>query len=464
VTTRTVFGLLRRPEWWTGILLTVPVFLAVGPGLRLAPSAQGAGLAQLVLPFSAFALPPYFLYRWMRRGTASVPLIAEDILVLAYSALTALSLLVGMIWGTAVHQTSGSMLAVARLSQTLFPLPAYFLPRLVVGRSSQSRSGDGMLMAMAPMLVALMFTVSVALAGYVIETAAGHGGDFRYTLLADHIGPFYNFRMKRFFPAYLAIDALVAFAFYLFSSATRILRTLALGVTAFAAAGLTVTWSRSALLMGATGLAVLLGVAAAGRQKTTWHRLAVVAVLGLTVFPTVALVASPGQLRSVGRLVETVSLLSNGVESVEPGDINRIERMTTGVEVGLGQPLGDMFQLHKVGAKPDVLETESGYLDIAIRGGPLALLLLLAVFLRGADSVARRTLSFVRERLAEPGSWATPAMAGILAVLLFGNTWLNLATEPYFSPFLWFSVGVGVASRDRSRQQPGAPFALHEGA
>jgi hypothetical protein len=118
--------------------------------------------------------------------------------------------------------------------------------------------------------------------------------------------------------------------------------------------------------------------------------------------------------------------------------------MLEGLELGLTQPLGDMFRMHSYYPfrSERILITENGYLDYAIRGGPVVLIMLLWLLVR----TLVRSASLAVVKRGSPGMdrcrWVFKGMfAALTAMILVGNFWLNMATEPYSSLFFWLCIG-----------------------
>ncbi len=443
----------RSSAFWAGVLLAVPVFLQVGSGgIALAPSYGGGGAALTVVPASALTIPGLLLLLLLAGRGTRLRFFQEDLLVGLYVVLLTASALLGLMMNQSPAIPGAAQLTVVRFGQALFPLAAYFLARLVVRPGPDGRAS---LEQLSAFVSGLSLAILLALLGYILQTGLGRASAFRFSVLADHIGPFYNYKMKRFFPSYVAIASIACLAYYLYATGRRSRRLAALGAFMGAAVALMLMWSRTAMLMWLMGTGVLLAFAPFVRQEPVKRR--VVAILLILTLGTTSGVLLLYQLEAQSpRLVTTALVLLSGSDEVGRGDVTRFERMREGTRVGLGRPLGEMHRIHVAGAQGrDILESENGYLELAVRAGPVAMLAVLAVFLLATARGLRlawhaRLDTFSSAPAFLTHRWAAFAFSSILlSVVLAGNVWLNLATEPYFAPLVWFLVGTAPALRFR---------------
>jgi hypothetical protein len=287
--------------------------------------------------------------------------------------------------------------------------------------------------------------VFVSLAGYILQTLADPSSAFRFAAIADRIGPLYNFKMKRFYPCYVALASMLALAHYLWSPAGCRRSSAWLLVAVGAASTLLLMWSRTAmvLLIVASG-AVIVHTLVYGRRVNRGRLLGAGAVVGALVVLVGPYLSSEGA-RAWRRLASTLETVSRGDRITDLGDVRRFERIADGIEVGFGAPLGGMFRIvrHPVSYRFDVLETESGYVDAAVTGGPLAFAVVVGVLVM-ASVRAWGTASQAATVPDAHVSTVVGVAGAVTGALLVGNLWLNFLTEPYIAPFVWFCIGAAV--------------------
>lgn len=432
-----------RPAGLAAATIALPVFLEVSGGrLRLSPAyVERVGESVTALPLSVFALPVLLvllLARARGRALASRPGL-DDLLVLGYVVVNSAALYAGV-----VLSGMPEPIGVMGYLQTVFPLVAYAAARLVM-RPVPGESIGTSLEPAGRFLSVLGFTVSVFLLLYMAQTVIDGASSFRLSLITDHIGPFYNYKMKRFFPVYVAM-ATTSLAAYLLL-AGRLGRARAAGIgglLVIGVVGLLLMHSRTALLLFLVGLGVVCAGLLTVFRLTVDRRLlrlaALVALGAMLAWTPISAVGS----RSLARIYETLTVVTGAQESLAAGDETRLERMTYGVEVGFGSVFGSGFRTEERHGLRRAVTTESGYLDIVARAGPLALALILAL-------VARSVLLGVRlerrsragpARTGERAHWAGRAVLALLIAFAFvGNVLLNVLTEPYVGPAYWFLLG-----------------------
>ena len=132
----------------------------------------------------------------------------------------------------------------------------------------------------------------------------------------------------------------------------------------------------------------------------------------------------------------TLLAIMGDIQSSNPGDIVRFDRIWFAVNESLRTPFGSGFSLHKqyLFPVPDIAIAENGYLDVSVRGGVPALTMLVFILVS-----AYRRIKYAEIKL---GSDMLPAKA-LLFSLVFGVLpWLHMTTEAYFSSFFWLLIGM----------------------
>jgi len=434
------------------LIIALPVFFEpTRGGLRLSPAySEAVGESVTALSFSVLALPLLLAVllasaRARRRHVARPAL--DDALVAGYVVVNALALYTGVVLA-GVPEPLGMMAYL----QSLFPLVGYAVARITM-ETAPGETPERALEPLERFLITLGLGVLVYLFLYVVQTVIDGVSTFRLSIITDHIGPFYNYKMKRFFPVYVAMATASLAAYILASRRLRGPTVLIAGaLVTFGVVGLFLMHSRTALLF----LVVAMSILSAGTLRVfrptvsrRFARLSVLVLLGVALaWPAI----SAAGTRSLARIYETVTVVTGARASLAPGDETRLERMRTGVEVGFGSVFGSGFQMEERHGLRRAVTTESGYLDIVARAGPLALALVLALVARSVLAsyrLARR----VHAGAVGPGRstlWAARALLALLTgFALIGNVFLNVLTEPYVGPAYWFLLG-SVASLART--------------
>lgn len=417
-------------------VICLPLFLSVHNGIVLAPQyGSNSDLSSSVLPLSAFASLA-LLVLGMCRAASTLVFRATDLLLVAYGLVLTISLWFGI---SVSKNPAGTLI---NWGQTVYPLIWFFIARAIVSRGNPLYRLTCFWKAVCGVLLA-----SVAL--YVLQTVVDGTNVFRFSLLADHIGPFYNYKFKRFYPLFLAVSSTAALNYFLYSTARFAIRYSAVMASFLALAAIVLTHSRTALLAWVIGFGLAMGPIFWRASGRFVRRAAVINVLILTaILIGVGTIGYEG-MRSLERLLGTLEQLSSSQE-LESGDETRLRRWAAGVDYGVLRPLGDMYssepkhQLGSIEARQvgghDVLETESGFLDIAVRAGPVAMGLIMIVI--GRVLLIWHRLWRQQEEIWPAYRWTVGATwCASIQIFVIGMTFLDLAAEPYFAPFFWFLVG-----------------------
>jgi hypothetical protein len=147
--------------------------------------------------------------------------------------------------------------------------------------------------------------------------------------------------------------------------------------------------------------------------------------------------------------METLDAVTGQVD-LSGGDERRFERMYNGVQHGVLDVFGDRYRIHseQYGASANqLLITENGYLDVAIRTGSMGFVVFLMLVFSSAVVLKRELRRLLHSthvggRRFSDLPIAVALYAGFVGVFAVGNIFLNLATEPYVSPFFWCLLGI----------------------
>ena len=383
--------------------------------------------AGTVIPFSTLFLPVLIVFAVLELRKRSVSLNLGDAFVAVYILLITLSFCVGqVVYDQSFFRTGAFYI------QTIVPAAWYFMARIFVSSPKDLSINPAHFYIGFVRAIALTVVVSMVL--YLIQTALSGGSDYRYSMISDHVGPFFNFKIKKFYSPFLVFAACIFIAVGISRLTSLKISVFCLVAGALCAAGPFFVWSRTGILTVVVGLAlVLVFLARDLRYKRSFIRAAVflcviLGALGLTsLFEAQALV----------RMIDTVSSFSG--DQLQDGDANRLDTMAQSANVGLLQPLGDMFRLVLRADGYKTIGSENGFLDVAARGGPLAML---SLVLLGFYACMR--LLAVR-RIPDWNDFFTPyiagSCAGLAAIFFVSGILLTVLLEPYCSALIWSLLG-----------------------
>lgn len=428
-----------------GALITLPIFfVATGSGLRLAPRWSGETVSLTVLPvsllFAALCVPILLL---TSPRTSGLKVERADNLLLAFVLLTTLSFLAGLFFNP-MPSPQAPLHSFLTYLQALAPITGFFIARLLLspGRGLHTSVTCPSVKGLGSFYLGMASTTSTFLFLYTIQTVLDGGSVFRFSGITDHIGPFVNFKMKRFFPILLAVTGTVLLSIVLYGRTRFIFRCIACITYGGVAVSVALMWSRTALLILLLGNCILLALpflrGGARLRMAALTYLAVATPLVAVIVPW-SLSHSDAPL-ALGRVLGTAAAIGSDAELEES---LRFERMREGAVQGLGMPLGDIYRMHSRGSGFRVLDTDNGWLDIAVRAGPFGLISVLALALICALKAIRVTMEAgTGPSVAQHYYWVYAAHTSCLvSAVLFGNIWINLATEPYFGVMFWFMLG-----------------------
>ena len=106
------------------------------------------------------------------------------------------------------------------------------------------------------------------------------------------------------------------------------------------------------------------------------------------------------------------------------------------MSVSFSTPLGGLFRVEDRNGYKRVVNSESGYLDIAVRAGPFAMLVMFVILYLAIH----RGLIFVRQARTFGARAFGLGLAACGIACAFGNIWVSIATEPYSGVFFWYTI------------------------
>lgn len=427
-----------------GVILGAPIFLNVSDGISLAPQYSGSFHGN-VLSLSWFLGPMIIVFLALVRRKVFY---RTDVLIIGYVGSAVVALLFGLISNGVSHRSPTLRPVLILFLQTVVPVIWFFVPRLFLCREAQSTKR---LYLVWRLYVALSVTLAVFVAGYVLQTALFGGYDNHYSLLAPNVGPFYNYKIKRFFPVVAVILTTVTLArIFLFGVRGRLgvwsLAGFTLGLVIIAT-----TWSRTAViaLFLSTGLVTL--CCAQIKKTRTVNRVLIFGACAIVAGIVAVPLLIHNNVYSVKRVYQTVHLLSMGSD-LGTGDVRRLDRMYDGVVHGLGSFTGDRYRLRGpedqagTGTEPHLLVTENGYLSIAVRTGIIGficLVSLVVIELVASYRLMALCLKNARHNKSKIVEFMIMIVLFVISISVFslGEFFLKLATEPYAGPIFWVTFG-----------------------
>ncbi|WP_146581847.1 hypothetical protein [Neorhodopirellula pilleata] len=429
--------------------MALPIFVVPQNGFRLSSEINSRlSSDENAVAVSVLAVPVFFFVFLLQSKGRFPRLLIEDWLLIAYAGLMLVSFVCGM------FATGSNKVAVATMLflQTVFPLLSYASVRLLgesaYRQGTAAKFGENFWWTGSVVL-------SISAVAYFLQTAIDGGAPTRHNLLTNHIGPFYNPKALRFYPIAYSCFCVAMIARALVIAGSGRLGSLLMSLILLAAIG--ASHSRTAILTVAIGSALVVTsrFSLSRRNENTRLRLdrrslpVLLVLLGGFFGGLIAVRDS----RSVDRLVETVNTLLEGSQ-LDEGDTNRGERLKEGLAVAM-QPLGSMFQPSvRSRGNVRVVNAESGIVDAAVRGGPIAFLIVGLLSCR----FAIRMLMLLNGRPSiQSKYWSVLASAVICSTIFcFANIWINVLTEPFFAQIAWASAGIVVSQLHAAsiNQQP----------
>lgn len=412
-----------------GMICAMPIFFTIDNGIDLAPRLNRLLAGKPVFPLSAFAVPillliGFRLFNWRVRSF--------DVIVMCIIALMTLSVAYGFFSG----RIDNINYSVLRYVQSVIPMIYLLAFRRIISGCLMSSSVYSEYKSIYMFFVSFALTNFIFLVLYVGQTIL-FGNDFRFSMVADHIGPFYNYKMLRFYPVFMAISSPILF--YASTKLNGIKSIFFIFAAAFSAAGVFLVWSRTALLilMISYGILILFIYLKGGFR---FRPSLIVLSCSVMVAMLVAGMSGSnfGSNVSVDRLVGTFEAVLSG-EGLGEGDIIRLQRINRAIELGIGRPLGDNFASHEQINLPgrQLWVAENGYLDVAVRAGPFAMVL----FIISVTVAAYGSLRAINKKGI--GSLALMNFVVLLPLMLIGNNFLHMYSESYTNMLFMFVIALG---------------------
>lgn len=413
--------------FFLAFIFTCPVFFIVSPskGFKLAPSYSSELTGVLLVPVS-YLVSPFLLFTSViaYRGfffSASAALLGAGIL-----GCYTISIITGLILEV---PNCGDARSFQRYLQSCIPVVSFFLGMQIIGHEKT-------LKAQSKKINAFIIFASYLIIGYFllyfIQTLIGGQGN-RFSVVADHIGPFYNPKIKRFYPSFLAIALVVLLALFFQRSNKYNNKYTLLAASILGLLGLLTFWSRTAIFTLVCGFSYVSINMRFLKILSIWI-VPVAALLFLYLFNFSEVLIN--SFTGVERSYHTLLVLFGDSQSSNPGDIVRFDRIWFAVSESLRTPFGSGFSLHKqyLFPVPDIAIAENGYLDVSVRGGVPALTLLVFILIS-----AYRRVKYAEIKL---GTDMLPTRALFFSLVFGVLPWLHMTTEAYFSSFFWLLIGM----------------------
>lgn len=407
-------------------LMALPVFFQVsGSGLSLAPRFSNESTGQLILPLFYILSPLLALTLIFRIRNFQPPVKITALIFTLFACYT-----FGISWGVITGQINNEVTrSISRYLQSCIPL---FSALLGIQVATLYRPSERHLWTCSFVKFFCYFTTSI-LALYAVQTLLTGSGS-RFSFLADHIGPFYNPKIKRFFPSLLALAA----CFFISIGICRAVNHrrainiyLILGMVAIG--GTFSFWSRTAVVMLIFGFITPLFYFKSAAKVAAYLALGGSAfAVGITLLMT----SEAEALLSFQRTINTFAFLLDAGGEENYGDDVRFVRIAFATSEMLSSPFGSGFETHEQYLFPiaDIAVAENGFLDVGVRGGIIAMISLIVLSLRG--------LAITHSYAKSKNAVAIGVHSANLALIVGGLPWLHFATEAYFSSFFWFFLSV----------------------
>jgi hypothetical protein len=407
-------------------LMAFPVFFQVsGSGLSLAPRFSNESTGQLILPLFYILSPVLVLFFIFRIRKLQLPVNITALIFTLFACYT-----FGISWGAISGQINNEVTrSISRYIQSCLPL---FSALLGIQVATLYRASERHVWMFSFVKLFCYFTTSI-LALYAAQTLLTGSGS-RFSFLADHIGPFYNPKIKRFFPSLLALAACFFISIGICKAVNhRKIFNMYLILGVIAIAGTFSFWSRTAVVMLIFGFITPLFYFKSAAKVAAYLTLGGTAfVVGITLLMT----SEAEALLSFQRTINTFAFLLDAGGEENYGDDVRFVRIAFATSEMLSSPFGSGFETHEQYLFPiaDIAVAENGFLDVGVRGGIIAMMSLVFLSLRG--------LAITHSYAKSKDSTAIAVHSVNLALIIGGLPWLHFTTEAYFSSFFWFFLSV----------------------
>ena len=251
---------------------------------------------------------------------------------------------------------------------------------------------------------------------YLSQTILGFSPSTGFTRLVDYIGPFFNFKIKRFYPVICSAVFLGLIYFFSKERSQRV-RLFYIILMLSSLSVVLSSWGRTSIV---SLLASLFFAFIFFRRYKNYVRNINYAVIGVIVLGLIFNNFFNELYFGISRFSESLIMSITG--NLTTGDDVRFDRMNEAFLKGILNPLGVLFSAEEMKTSP-----ENGYLDIALRCGVfglVAFMFFLTSFLRKfklpTSASDENNIHFFR----------------VIIILFFiSNIFLNIFTEPYLSIF-----------------------------
>lgn len=417
-------------------LLSFPVFISIGGGGAISLSKSiWLRQGEITLPLAVILvvcllvllLAKYFLGALeLSTCRSGLPLLS-----VIFIFMCTFSLLVGM-WGGASQE------AVLFYLQVVSPLSLLFLGVYLARIPQRVR----------PLLLTMLAGGAVAAWGLFLQSSLERGWQATLmTEVVDHIGPFYIWGIRDYFPLAIAYLAVLGVALFLTKAIDWKLFVVVVSPMLML---LPITWSRGAVATLALAVAILIILSVFRKQMTGRTLL----FSGLLVVLAAVVLLGPTEAIVVTRLridVEKGEFLSLS---------ERWERWSSSLDTISDSPLfgiGFNPERSTEGATGRVFRSHNQYLDLGLKAGLSGLACFLVLILW-----ALRVLFYRYNHATTQFEYgiALGVLVGWVAVVSISNMLQINFGQPYTGNMLWFTLGLvegyfvhkGNTVRDPSRE------------
>lgn len=405
----------------SAFVIIVPVFFILdGASLKLAPSFSSQLTGNAIIPFSILAIPFIFLINlvYLKIKVSKIALL----LLLIFLILPSM----GYIFGVFFYENTTSK-SLLRFIQTILPIISFGLSIQFIS-NMHIKDRIGLMVRFYEIFQFVLILVSCL---YIFQTILLIDFTNRFSLLADHIGPFYNPKVKRFFPAIIAGIVCYNMALLFFSMwKNNKFKKKSFMIMMFCLGVVSAYWGRTAVVSIIMTFIYLICITKSFRLLSY-----VVATLVFIFGSIFTLLYFTGvNLESTLSLLRLVDMLS--ADELSAGDRIRIDRLIFAFSEMFKTPFGSAFSLHDDISylTKDIAIAENGFLDLGVRSGFLAPLLIIVIALTFIFKLNKYSIYVSSEKVFGLSAFL---FSQIICVGLF----LHIFTEPYYSIYIWFWFG-----------------------
>lgn len=386
-------------------LLILPIFFSFSP-LGLGPSyiasARGTVLPIGIIFFGIFFMA-FFLPRYVNAKNISFGSKETFYPLLIYVFFVVLSYMLGLLFQAFNNSAINTIFFIQTL---VFP---------IVYLTIRASLTDHSIKQIEEILYMMCILIGLINFLYVFQTLIGFNPSTRFTNIVDYIGPFYNFKIKRFYPIICCVIFLGTIYFLikekkLFKSIiliTFLISTLVIILS---------SWGRTSIF--SLFVSLIFAVLYFRRFKDFVLHLNNALVL-IFVGSLIFSIFFSDFYFGIARLNESFFAAISGEYAT--GDDIRFSRMYEAFLDGVLSPFGLMFDY------TNFVNPENGYLDIALRGGLFSLMsFVVFLFMHFKNfnlPITSNDINFIHY------------FRVVLICLIIANFFLNIFTEPYLSIF-----------------------------